>query len=65
MQDNRQQTIRDKLNLFITQRGVKATWVCQQCGGLDTSLISRYRTGKRDLWEDTLNKLEEFLNNNN
>lgn len=58
--EERQKNIRERLNTFIEKSGRKACWVCEQCN-LDVSLISRFRKGKRDLWEESLSVLEQFL----
>ena len=60
MQD-KQELIREKLNLIIKTQGIRANFISQQIG-VHPSLISRFRKGK-ELWNETLELLEKFLEN--
>lgn len=60
MLELRQVETRNKLNEYIELKGVKAKFIADNCGMLPT-LLSNFRKGRRDLWEETLVKLENFL----
>lgn len=59
----KQEIIRRRVNLYIKRHGVKASWLCQQCGNIDAGLMSRFRAGKKDLWNETLYTILDCLNN--
>lgn len=58
--EDKNQNIRNRLNSYIKTKGIKAKWVCEQCGGIDPSLLCRFRKGK-PLWDETLIVIESFL----
>lgn len=57
---NKQQEIRQMLNTYIAETGVKAKFIADKLG-VHESVISVFRKGKRDLYPETLNAIENFL----
>ena len=58
--DIQQEDIRIRLNSFIIINGTKAKFIAEQCK-VDPGLICRFRKGKKQLWPETLAKIDEFL----
>lgn len=59
---NKQEIVRQDLNTYIEASGIKAKFICEKVlDNLDTSVLCRFRKGERDLFEDTLSKLEKYL----
>ncbi|WP_088185852.1 hypothetical protein [Desulfosporosinus sp. FKA] len=58
--DEKQSRIKDELNYFISTRGVKAKFIADECN-IDPSLLCRFRQGKKSLWDETLQSIENFL----
>ena len=57
-----QQEIRDQLNDLITTKGLKANFIAKKLE-IDPSLLCRFRHNKRDLWDETLETVAQYLKN--
>lgn len=53
-----QQEVRNKLNKRLERE--KQTYIAK-CVGVQKSLISEFRSGKKELWDSTLNDLNDYL----
>jgi len=56
----RQEEIRRRLNRYIIDEGVTAKYIAQQIG-MDESKLSRFRSGKIELYPETLSLIGRFL----
>lgn len=59
MQD--QDQVRKRLIEYITDLDVKQTYISKHCNNLPTPILSRFKNGIRDLNQDSLDTLNEFL----
>lgn len=53
-----QQEVRNKLNKRLERE--KQTYIAKRVG-VQKSLISEFRSGKKELWDSTLNDLNDYL----
>lgn len=60
MDINRCENVRLRLNDYILQRGVKCKFIADKCH-ICPARLSRFINNKRNINEDILNKLDEFL----
>jgi len=58
-----QDEIRDKLNEYIKNNGIKAKYISQKINAHDYE-ICRFRSGKMNLNEDSIKLLEKYLKDN-
>jgi hypothetical protein len=57
---SKQNEIRDRVDALIKNKGVRAKFIAQQIS-LDESVLCRFRKGTKELWDSSLNALEQFL----
>lgn len=55
-QESVRQKLLDKTNAMCQQNIAKST-------GIPKEMISRFKNGKRDLWDSSLNALNDYLDN--
>ena len=59
---NKSDLLRESLNLYIQNKGVKQVWISKQIG-LDATALCRYLKNKLILNSTTLKQIEQFLIN--
>lgn len=57
----KQELIRQKLNEFIADEGIRANFIAQKVN-IHVSVFSRFRKNKLDLYPEQLDAIEIFLN---
>ena len=57
-----QASVRERLNNFLTEKGTTQMFICNRIN-LPKSVLSGFKNGKRDLYPETLTKLDCFLQN--
>ncbi|OQB13750.1 MAG: hypothetical protein BWY15_01599 [Firmicutes bacterium ADurb.Bin193] len=55
-----QELVRRRLIKFLNEKGVSQTFICKHIK-LPNSILTVFKQGKKDLYTDHLNKLDEFL----
>ncbi len=58
--NSRQIAVRALLNKAIAEQGIKQSFIAHQIG-IDCPILSRFKTGKVDLWVSTIDDLEQWL----
>lgn len=56
----KQKEVRELLNKIIDEQGIKQKFIAEKVG-LDTAVLSKYKVGKIELWESSLEILENWL----
>lgn len=56
----KQQEVRERLNTYIESSGIIAKRICLICK-IPEYTLSRFRRGKQDLYEDSLEVLDHYL----
>lgn len=60
---NSNEIIREELNSYLKSTGVSSKWIAQHCNPkIPEDILSRFKNGKRDLNEESLISLDEYLN---
>ena len=59
-----QESVRNRLIKYTEDKGVKLVHISKKIGVPDY-LMAKFKTGKRELWEETLVKLDQFLKDEN
>jgi hypothetical protein len=59
-----QDLIRNRVNEYIKSTGVTAKWVADHCN-IPVDIMSRFRSNKKDLYKESLETLERYLNEHN
>ena len=57
-----QENIRLKFITFINKSGIKQSFVSEQIK-IPTDVLSKFKNGKKELWTDDLERLNQFLTN--
>ena len=56
----KQEMVRNRLLQYVTDKGVNYSFICKQIE-LPNSVMTLFKSGRKDLWQEHLNKLDEFL----
>lgn len=59
-----QESVRNRLNKYIEEKGVKLIFISRKLN-IPDYLMAKFKTAKRELWQESLIKLDEFLKNEN
>jgi len=59
-----QESVRNRLIQYIGEKGVKMIFISRKVGVPDY-LMAKFKTAKRELWQESLGRLDQFLKNEN
>lgn len=57
-----QEECRELLEVYLQNTGIKVRYLCKRLG-LDETIISHFRHGRKELYESDLQKLTSYLQN--
>ena len=55
-----QESVRNRLIKYIAEKGVKLVFISRKIDVPDY-LMAKFKTAKRELWQESLDRLDEFL----